>query len=298
MAKRRRKPKKQQTPEHGPVEGTYQIDTGVAELIEDDYTPDGWVLEINGMESSHIVLGRPRELDFEYMRWLVAVIEPYVDAHLDAEKLRITHLGGGACSMARYLADVYPKSRNTVVELDGKLADYVREWFELPKAPLVKIRVGEARAVTESFAPQSRDIIIRDVFAGYITPEPLTTLEFTQIAASSLAENGLYIINCGDNRDLQGARAEAAAIAQVFPHTCIVADPAMLKGRRRGNIILAGSFSPLPLDGEVLTAAIAKRLLGGGVPAQYKDDAWVRDFARSGKMRRDPAATADAETAL
>lgn len=298
MAKRRRKPKKQQTPEHGPVEGTYQIDTGVAELIEDDYTPDGWVLEINGMESSHIVLGRPRELDFEYMRWLVAVIEPYVDAHLDAEKLRITHLGGGACSMARYLADVYPKSRNTVVELDGKLADYVREWFELPKAPLVKIRVGEARAVTESFAPQSRDIIIRDVFAGYITPEPLTTLEFTQIAASSLAENGLYIINCGDNRDLQGARAEAAAIAQVFPHTCAVADPAMLKGRRRGNIILAGSFSPLPLDGEVLTAAIAKRLLGGGVPAQYKDDAWVRDFARSGKMRRDPAATADAETAL
>lgn len=298
MAKRRRKPKKQQTPEHGPVEGTYQIDTGVAELIEDDYTPDGWVLEINGMESSHIVLGRPRELDFEYMRWLVAVIEPYVDAHLDAEKLRITHLGGGACSMARYLADVYPKSRNTVVELDGKLADYVREWFELPKAPLVKIRVGEARAVTESFAPQSRDIIIRDVFAGYITPEPLTTLEFTQIAASSLAENGLYIINCGDNRDLQGARAEAAAIAQVFPHTCAVADPAMLKGRRRGNIILAGSFSSLPLDGEVLTAAIAKRLLGGGVPAQYKDDVWVRDFARSGKMRRDPAATADAETAL
>lgn len=297
MAKRRRKPKKQQTPEHGPVEGTYQIDTGVAELIEDDYTPDGWVLEINGMESSHIVLGRPRELDFEYMRWLVAVIEPYVDAHLDAEKLRITHLGGGACSMARYLADVYPKSRNTVVELDGKLADYVREWFELPKAPLVKIRVGEARAVTESFAPQSRDIIIRDVFAGYITPEPLTTLEFTQIAASSLAENGLYIINCGDNRDLQGARAEAAAIAQVFPHTCAVADPAMLKGRRRGNIILAGSFSPLPLDGEVATAAIAKRLLGGGVPAQYKDDAWVRDFARSGKIRRDPAATADAETA-
>ncbi|MBM7051693.1 spermidine synthase [Rothia sp. ZJ1223] len=273
----------------GLVEGKYKIDTGIAELIEDDYTPNGWVLEINGMESSHIVIGRPRELDFEYMRWLAAVIEPYIQAHLDAEKLRITHLGGGACSMARYLADAYPKSRNTVVELDGKLAEYVREWFELPKAPLVKIRVGEARAVTESFTPASRDIIIRDVFSGYITPEPLTTLEFTQIAAHSLAENGLYIINCGDTRDLIGARAEAAAIAEVFPYTCAVADPAMLKGRRRGNIILAGSFSPLPLEGEVATAAISKRLLGGGVPAQYKDDAWTRDFARSGKPRRDPA---------
>lgn len=296
MAKRKRKPKNLLTETSGLVEGRYKIDTGIAELIEDDYTPDGWVLEINGMESSHIVLGRPRELDFEYMRWLAAVIEPYIESHLDAEKLRITHLGGGACSMARYLADVYPKSRNTVVELDGKLAEYVREWFELPKAPLVKIRVGEARTVTENFAPQSRDIIIRDVFAGYITPQPLTTLEFTQIAARTLAENGLYIINCGDTRDLQGARAEAAAIAQVFPHTCVVADPVMLKGRRRGNIIIAGSLSPLPLEGDVVAAAIAKRLLGGGVPAQYKDDAWTRDFARSGKVRRDPVVEADVPT--
>lgn len=288
MAKRRRTPKKKQQVEGGPVEGVYEISTGTAELIEDDYTPNGWVLEINGMESSHIVLGDPRALDFEYMRWLAAVIEPHVDAHLDPAKLRITHLGGGACSMARYLADVYPHSRNTVVELDAKLADFVREWFELPKAPLVKIRVGEARAVTATLAPASRDIIIRDVFSGYITPTPLTTLEFTEMAAKTLDAGGLYIINCGDNRDLAGARAEAAAISQVFEHTAAVADPAMLKGRRRGNIIIAGSHSPLPLEGEAVTAAISKRLLGGGVPAQYKDDAWVRDFARPASPRRDP----------
>lgn len=293
MAKRRRTPKKQvETPE-ALVEGTYPIDTGIAELIEDDYTPGGWVLEINGMESSHIVLGQPRELDFEYMRWLAAVIEPFVDTHLDPAHLRITHLGGGACSMARYLADVYPASHNTVVELDGKLAAYVREWFDLPKSPTIKIRVGEARAVTEGFAPASRDIIIRDVFAGYITPEPLTTLEFTQLAERSLAPNGLYIINCGDDRSLGGARAEAAAIAQVFEHTCIVADPAMLKGRRKGNVIIAGSHAPLPVAGDLATAAITKRLLGGGVPAQYKDDTWVRDFARSATPRRDAQPEAD-----
>ena len=163
----------------------------------------------------------------------------------------------------------------------------MREWFDLPKAPTIKIRVGEARAVTEGFAPASRDVIIRDVFAGYITPEPLTTLEFTQLAERSLAPNGLYIINCGDDRSLSGARAEAAAITQVFEHTCIVADPAMLKGRRKGNVIIAGSHALLPVVGDLATAAITKRLLGGGVPAQYKDDAWVRDFARSATPRRD-----------
>ena len=57
-----------------------------------------------------------------------------------------------------------------VVELDGKLADYVRGWFDLPKAPLLRLRVGEAREVTESLTPQTRDLIIRDVFAGSLTP--------------------------------------------------------------------------------------------------------------------------------
>ena len=293
MAKRRRKPQNQpQNP--ALVEGEYQTSTGTAELIADDYTANGWVLRLNGMESSHIVIDRPRELDFEYMRWLMPVVEAYVDATLDKSKLRVTHLGGGACSMARYLADVYPLSRNTVVELDAKLAELVREWFDLPKAPTLKIRVGEARAVTETFAPQSRDVIIRDVFAGHITPLPLTTLEFTELAAPSLAENGLYIINCGDTRDLHGARAEAAAIAEVFPYTCAVADPAMFKGRRKGNIILAGAHAPLPVAGEFMTSQITKRLLGGGVPAQYKDDAWVREFARGSVPRRD-AAPADVD---
>lgn len=293
MAKRRKKQEPLFTEPQGLVEGKYQISTGIAELIEDDYTPGGWVLEINGMESSHIVLDDPRALDFEYMRWLVAVVEPFISTHLDPEKLRITHLGGGACSMARYLADLYPKSRNTVVELDAKLAEFVRDWFDLPKAPRLKIRVGEARAVTETFTPASRDILIRDVFAGYVTPTPLTTLEFTRLVSQALAPTGLYIINCGDTPDLAGARAEAAAISEVFEYTCAVADPAMLKGRRRGNIILAGSHVPLPLDGEDVTAAITKRLLGGGVPAQYKDDAWVRDFCRGVKPRRDAEAGPD-----
>lgn len=291
VARRRRKTKNTATDQSALVEGKYPISTGVAELIEDDYTPGGWVLEINGMESSHIVLDDPRALDFEYMRWIAAAVETYAESTLDTEKLRLTHLGGGACSMARYFVDVYPKSRNTVVELDAKLAEYVRQWFSLPQAPQLKIRVGEARAVTETFTAQSRDIIIRDVFAGYITPEPLTTLEFTRIASESLSHKGLYIINCGDYPELLGAKAEAAAIAEVFEHTCIIADPAMLKGRRRGNIIIAGAHSPLPLDGEYLATQLTKRLLGGAVPAQYKDDRWVRKFAQGATPRHDKPVT-------
>lgn len=268
------------TPAQGAAAGVYPISTGEAELVPDGYHTDGWLLLINGVQSSHVIVGEPRQLDFEYMRWIAAVVSSHVEEHLDATKLRITHLGGGACSMARYFADLYPTSRNTVVELDAKLAEYVRAWFDIPKAPRVKIRVGEAGAVTATFAPASRDVLIRDVFAGDTTPEALTTVEFTRTVAESLAPGGLYILNCGDGPELTGARAEASALLEVFEYVCIVADSAMLKGRRRGNVIIAGSHAPLPEAGSVQAAAIARELMGGGVPAQYWDTARVRQFVR------------------
>ena len=284
MAKKSRAPKKAQktqkqqknriddtesTPVQGAAAGVYPISTGEAELVPDGYHADGWLLLINGVQSSHVIVGEPRQLDFEYMRWIAAVVSSHVEEHLDAAKLRITHLGGGACSMARYFADLYPTSRNTVVELDAKLAEYVRAWFDIPKAPRVKIRVGEAG-----------DVLIRDVFAGDTTPEALTTVEFTRTVAESLAPGGLYILNCGDGPALTGARAEASALLEVFEYVCIVADSAMLKGRRRGNVIIAGSHAPLPEAGSVQAAAIARELMGGGVPAQYWDTARVRQFVR------------------
>ena len=264
----------------GAAAGVYPISTGEAELVPDGYHADGWLLLINGVQSSHVIVGQPRMLDFEYMRWIAAVLDSHIQAHLNPEKLRITHLGGGACSLARYCADVYPNSRNTVVELDAKLAEYVRDWFDIPKSPRVKIRVGDAGTVTHSFAPASRDVVIRDVFAVDKTPAELTGVDFVRTVDHSLAPGGLYILNCGDDRTLNAARAEAAALLEVFEYVSIVADSAMLKGRRRGNIILAGSHAPLPQLGSAEAASISRVLMGGGVPAQYWDTEKVRAFAR------------------
>ena len=267
---------------NGPVEGVYYIDTGDCELIADQDNSTGWLLKINGVMSSHIDLADPLFLDFEYMRWMAALIEsrwPPSAAH----KLRGLHLGGGACSMARYFSAAYPDARQVVVELDGKLAEYVRGWFDLPKAPLLRIRVGEARAVTETLTAQTRDFIIRDVFAGAFTPRPLTTAEFTAHAKRVLAPGGLYVANSGDAPDLKNAREDAATIAAAFKHTVIIADPAMLKGRRYGNMVMAGSDAPFGDDPK-----LRRRLLGGAVPAHLWDDAQVRAFAAGAPVRHDP----------
>lgn len=267
----------------GPVEGVYYIDTGDCELIADQDNSTGWLLKINGVMSSHIDLADPLFLDFEYMRWMAALIEsrwPPSDA--SSTKLRGLHLGGGACSMARYFAAAYPDARQVVVELDGKLAEYVRGWFDLPKAPLLRIRVGEARAVTETLTEHTRDFIIRDVFAGAFTPRPLTTAEFTAQAKRVLAPGGLFVANSGDAPDLKNAREDAATIAAAFKHTVIIADPAMLKGRRYGNMVMAGSDVPFGEDPQ-----LRRRLLGGAVPAHLWDDAQVRAFAAGAPVRHD-----------
>jgi spermidine synthase len=262
-----------------PEIGEFPIDTGTCELEPDPYNPNGWVLRINGVPSSHIDLADPLQLDFEYMRWIASLVD---SRWAPSDRLRALHLGGGACSLARRFAASHAQARQVVVELDGRLAELVRAWFDLPRAPLVRIRVGEARAVTESLSEGSRDLLIRDVFAGALTPVPLTTREFTRAAKRVLAADGLYVVNCGDGPDLGTARREAATIGAEFAHTAIIADPAMLKGRRYGNVIIAGSDAPF---GEV--PGLARELLGGGVPAHLWQDARVRTFASGAQILTD-----------
>lgn len=261
----------------GPVAGVYPTLTGEVELRPDPFVAGGWEVFVNGVPSSHIAPD-PLQLEYEYMRWIAAGCEVIINSRLDATKLRMTHLGGGACSLARYFAQVYPKARQTVVELDAELARLVREWFDVPRAPRLKIRVGDARAVADGFSAASRDVVIRDVFAGAVTPYSVTTVEFLRAVHHGLAPGGLYVANCGDHADLRGARSELRSMAEVFTQVGVIADPPMLKGRRYGNIVLLGSDGPLPVAGDAAAAQLTKRLLAGAVPARYEDDEWVRGF--------------------
>lgn len=257
----------------------YEIDTGVAEVLHE---PGGsMVLLVNGVPSSHIVPGDPTRLDFEYMRW----IADFLDASYPEEakaKSRLTHLGGGACTLARYFAHTWPGSRNTVVEIDSELAILARELFDVPRAPAVKIRVGDAREVTDGFKPATRDVIIRDVFSSATTPHSLTTVEFYGAARTSLSENGIYIANCGSHADLKEAKDELAGMYEVWPHVAAIADPPMFKGRRYGNIVLIGANRPLEPSPE-----LTRNLLMGAVPAQFKGDQWCRKLAAQGTPRYD-----------
>lgn len=271
-----------------PRAGTHVIDTGECTLERDRFT-GGWLLSINGAHSSHIDPDDPLALDFEYMRYMAAL----VDRHFTDRtvRLRALHLGGAACALPRYLGATYPQARQVAVELDAELARLVREWFELPRAPELRLRVGEAREVIESLQPSSRDLVVRDAFGGRPprAPAHLTTVEFTEAVHRVLGPGGLYLANCADDRNLNLVRTEAAAVAEVFSHVVVVADAAMLKGRRTGNVVIAAADTPVgtapelirtllsdPLPAQVVTPADT-RVLGSGMPRYDRDVGFVND---------------------
>ena len=53
------------------------------------------------------------------------------------------------------------------------------------------------------------------------------------------------MLNVGGGPDLTSVRADVAAVVAAFEHVEVIADPPMLKGRRRGNVIVAASDAPV-----------------------------------------------------
>jgi spermidine synthase len=245
---------------------------------------------LNGVASSHLDLVDPTRLEFEYMQQMAAVIDRLGEP---GAPLRVIHLGAAGCTMARYVQAVRPGSHQLAVELDATLVELVRTWFDLPRAPLLKLRTGDARAELARLPSASADVVIRDVFAGDTTPEHVTTLEFTADVARVLRPGGVYLANCADRPPLDRAKSEVATLRAIFTDVAAIAEPGQLRGRRYGNIVLAGTDTP----GLLGSADLARAARSLPAPTRLLHDRELATFAGGAVPRRDsPDATGTPNT--
>lgn len=252
--------------------GVYEIDSGTAEIKPDPFTPGAWLLLINGVQSSQLIPDEPQRLGFEYMRWIAIAVG---FRYAPETRLRFLHLGGAGATLARWGVDRYPNSRHTTVEYDAKLTELARDNFGLPRSPIVKMRVAEAGQVLAETRPESWDVIIRDVFVNiadgnHITPRHLTGAEAAQTAARAVGPAGAYVLNYGGPPNLDLARTEAAALAEAFQHVTLISDATMFKGRRRGNIVMVGTQTPLADPALGGTEGFTAALRSEPLPVQAK----------------------------
>ncbi|MFI6035606.1 spermidine synthase [Streptomyces sp. NPDC051315] len=245
------------------------VDGGLAQLVPDRDRTRARTLLIDGAPQSHVDLDDPSFLSFEYQRRLGHVIDL---AAPPGKPLHVVHLGGGALTLARYVAATRPRSTQQVVERDAALVRLVRR--ELPWDPGARIRVRsvDAREGLAKVADGWADLVIADVFSGARTPAHLTSTEFLDEVRRALRPGGLYAANLADGPPLAHLRGQIATAAARFPELALVADPTVLRGKRFGNAVLVASDLTLPV------AELTRRAASDPHPGRVEHGKPLTDF--------------------
>jgi spermidine synthase len=225
---------------------------GELELLADADRPGGWLLLLDRIRQSYVDLDDPTYLDFEYVQAFAGVVDAMRDG-----SLAVTHIGGGACTLARYVAVTRPGSPQIVLEPYAALTAAVRARLPFPRGARIRVREVDGRTGITALKDASADLIVLDAFAGGRVPTDLTTVEFAAEAARVLRPDGLLLANIADGPPLTYVRRFVAAVRTALPTVLLRADPGVLKGRRFGNVVLAASAGALPVDEVARHAASA-----------------------------------------
>ena len=259
-------------------------DGAIARVTTSTYV-SGSELVVDGTPQSHVDLEDPTHLHFEYVARMGAVIDRL---RMPGQPLTAVHLGAGALTLPRYVEATRPGSRQQVIELEPALWDLVRENLPLPRGAAIRVRIGDARAGLGRLPAALHgavDLLVSDVYSGAQTPAHLTTVEFYREAAALLAPDGVLLVNVSDGPGLAFARRQVATVREVLPEVIVLAEVQVLKGRRFGNLVVAASAAPLPVEW------LPRLMAAGPHPAKVAQGAEIDEFIRDARPATDADAT-------
>ncbi|RPK81570.1 MULTISPECIES: fused MFS/spermidine synthase [Streptomyces] len=263
-----------------PIPVIREVDHGTARLLPDVDRDRAWLLTVDDAPQSYVDLDDPSHLEFEYVTRLAHVVDRAAEP---GAPLDVLHLGGGALTLPRYVAVTRPGSRQDVVEADRELLRLVREHLPLPDGSGISLHAADARERLEATAPASVGLLIADVFGGSRVPAHLTSVEYARAAGRALRGDGIYTANLADSAPFVFLRSQLANFAAVFPELALIGEPAVLRGRRFGNVVLLASHAPIdvaPLvrlcaadafPARVTHGSALTRFLGGARPVADAD---------------------------
>jgi spermidine synthase len=228
-----------------------------------------WLLTVDGAPQSYVDLDAPTHLEFEYARRLGHVLDTLAEP---GRPLDVLHLGGGALTLPRYLAATRPGSRQDVVEADRGLLELVTEHLPLPDGTGVTVHGADARTWLEAAPEGSADVIVADVFGGSRVPAHLTSLAYAREAERVLRADGVYLANLADAAPFAFLRAQLATFGTVFQELALIAEPAVLRGRRFGNAVLVAAHHPVD------TATLTRLAASDAFPARLEHGRALRRF--------------------
>jgi spermidine synthase len=229
----------------------------VVELMQDLDRPGGYWLVVDASEQSFVDLDDPAHLEFEYVQMMAYVIEA---AFPDDTPLAALHLGGGLCTVPRWVAELHPGSRQRIAENSPEIAAMARSLGDL--SPVGDLVVTDGLAMLAETARGSLDLLVVDVYEGPETVLSVFTHDAVKTAHEALRPGGWYVCNLSDAVPFALTKTVVATIRELFRNVVMLAEPATLRGRRSGNVVLGVSDSDVPLD------AIVRRATSGPLRAR------------------------------
>lgn len=237
------------------------------ELLRDAERPAGWWLMVGASEQSFVDLDDPCHLEFEYVQLMRYAIET---AFPQDEPLAALHLGGGLCTVPRWVAERYPGSPQRVAEASAEIAGLA---LSIDPQPKFELDVIDALTALDETPAGTLDLLVSDVYTGPDTVMSVYPHVSLAAARAALQDEGLYVCNISDATPFALAKTVVATLRTVFADVVLLVEPAVLRGRRSGNLVLAAS--DLALDRSDLARFAAGGVLRARVMADGELDAFV-----------------------
>jgi hypothetical protein len=242
----------------------------------------GVTVLVDGTPQSHVQPNDPELLVFEYVQHMALVLDVLDPA--PPQPLAVTHIGGGALTLARWVEATRPGSPQIVLEPNAALTDLVRRELPLPRRHRIRVRPVEGETGVPGLRTDSADVVVLDAYAGGRVPPRLTTVSFLADVRRVLRPNGVALLNIADEpaRRFLG-RVLASLQAAGYPELLVIATFEVLRGRRFGNTVVVAGLGPLdvseirrgvsrvPFPTGVLHGAELRRLMGGARPLTEQD---------------------------
>ena len=160
------------------------------------------VIELNGTRYLRLNEGQgihseynPQTLEYGGP-WQQFLVGPFFYANRQPEDVhRIAIVGLAAGTTARQAAAVFPNVVIDGFEIDPKIVDVGRKYFDM-NMPNLNVIIQDGRWGLAT-SPDKYDLICVDAYRPPYIPPHLTTQEFFQIAADHLNPDGAVVINVG-----------------------------------------------------------------------------------------------------
>ena len=186
-------------------------------------------------KQSGMFLGEDDDLVFEYTKYY------RLAKHFKPDLQHSLMIGGAAYSYPKDYLKKYSDAKIDVVEIDAKLTELARQYFNLPDDPRLTIYHEDGRTFLNR-TTNKYDVIFMDAFTSHLSiPYQLTTKEAVQKMYDTLNNTGVVLVNiisAIEGERGKFLRAELATYESVFPRVYLIPVRDNNDGLRVQNIIL------------------------------------------------------------